>query len=36
MMQGTLDDTAFAAVPTALRFVESVGGAAAVFDYNHG
>ena len=33
--QGTLDDTAFLAVPAALAFVEEMGGTAASAAHNH-
>ena len=32
---GTLDDTAFCALPTALAFCRSMGGLGAVSTYNH-
>lgn len=35
IMQGTLDDTAFAAAPAAFRFAASMGGFAAIAARNH-
>lgn len=34
-MQGTLDNTAFLAVPAAVAFVQSMGGLASIIDRNH-
>ena len=35
-MQGTLDDTAFITAPTAMQFMDMMGGPQAIFTYNHG
>lgn len=35
MMQGTIDDTAFLAVPRAVAFAEAMGGLRVIADHNH-
>eukprot|EP00927_Polykrikos_kofoidii_P050550 TRINITY_DN44448_c0_g1_i1.p1 TRINITY_DN44448_c0_g1~~TRINITY_DN44448_c0_g1_i1.p1 ORF type:complete len:422 (-),score=78.27 TRINITY_DN44448_c0_g1_i1:197-1462(-) len=34
-MQGTLDDTAFITVPTAIQFIKTMGGQHSIFEYNN-